>query len=86
MSRTTDRILDPCELQDTRNKRRRVSYSIFMTRAEIPFSAMITSSGRNDENGRRQQNNNHYKADETSLGRRESFIGTEGVRRVLGGY
>ena len=57
----------------------------YQSKVRLPLAGFVAARG-NDENGRRQQNNNHHKAEETSLGRRESFIGAERVRRLLGGY
>ena len=43
----------------------------YQSKVRLTLAGFVAARG-NDENGRRQQNNNHPKADETSLGRRES--------------
>ena len=54
----------------------------YQSKVRLTLAGFVAARG-NDENGRRQQ---HHKADETLLGRRESFVGAERVRRLLARY
>jgi hypothetical protein len=57
----------------------------YQSKVRVTLAGFLAARG-NYENGRRQQNNNHPKADETSVGRRESFVGAERVRHLLARY